>query len=311
MAENKVQKDIDIDLKLLENFLYDENIDVIEENDLTCFNNACSIYPYTNEYLRLYYDKNLNDKKVLSVTSSADHILHAALAGASSITGFDINRLCKYYASLKIAMIKKYNLEDFLDKISIVMLMDHYTTYDSTLTHEDFIKNINNIIFEVHKYLNEDVILFWEKVVEIVKQKKRVENLFMDTSYNDFEFNNAWTEKENFNKLKYNLSNCEINFIDSNVNTVREKTNEKFDVIYLSNIIGRIYDKEEKKTIELLSYLRKILNNNGVIYDYDWCDSCFKTKSKAISRQYIVDCLDIKPGGAYVYKFTKRKKVIF
>ncbi len=309
MTENKVQKDIDIDLKLLENFLCGEGSDVIEENDLTNFDNACRIFAYTNEYLRLYYDRELNDKKVLSVTSGGDHILHAALAGAPNITGFDINRLCKYYVALKIAMIKKYNLEDFLDKIDIVMLMDYHSLYFSSFERKGFIKNMNNIISEVHKYLNEDVILFWEKVIDIVKQKEQVEDLFVNYSHNDFECNNAWTDKENFSKLKYNLSSCEIKFIDSNVNTVREKTSEKFDVIYLSNIIGRIYDEEKPKTIELLSYLRKTLNNNGVIYDYDWHDASFKSKNKVITRQYKVDWLEIEADGAYVYKFTKKKRL--
>ncbi len=306
MTENKIQKDIDIDLKLLENFICGESIDVVEENNLTSFNNACGIYTYTNECLRLYYDKDLNNKNILSVTSGGDHILHAALAGAPSITGFDINRLCKYYVALKIAMVKKYNLEDFLDKLNKIVLIDDYTLYNSTSKRNDFINNMNNIISEVHKYLDEDVILFWEKVVDIVKQTMQVEGLFISNYYKS---NNAWADKENFSKLKYNLSSCEIKFIDSNVNTVHEKTDEKFDTIYLSNIIGRICNKEKPRIIELLSYLGKILNNNGVIYDYDWYDYPFKSKKIAIIKQYKVDHFYIADDDAYVYKFIKRKKL--
>ena len=70
------------------------------------------IYPFTNENLFEYYNKNLENKRVISVTSSGDHILHAALGGAKEIIGFDINRFCKYYCALKIALIKTYNINE-------------------------------------------------------------------------------------------------------------------------------------------------------------------------------------------------------
>ena len=83
-------------------------------NDITRFESADEIYACTNEELFLY--PNDETKKVLSVTSGGDHILNAILNGATDICSFDINRFCKYYSDLKIAMIKKYPKEEFYTK---------------------------------------------------------------------------------------------------------------------------------------------------------------------------------------------------
>lgn len=84
---------INDDIILLRKFI--ENLEKsqrLEKNDLTIYSSGDNIFPWTNEALREYYEKDLSDKKVLTVTSSGDHILHAALGGAKQITGFDINR---------------------------------------------------------------------------------------------------------------------------------------------------------------------------------------------------------------------------
>ena len=127
--------DIKTDLSLLKLFVKNKEPQILEHNDLTKFESGDLVYAWTTEYLSLYYEKNLIGKKVLSVTSSGDHILHSVLSGATDVTGFDINRFCKYYSALKIAMIKKYEYEEFFEKIRYFALFSKYSWRSHSYFH--------------------------------------------------------------------------------------------------------------------------------------------------------------------------------
>lgn len=228
------------------------------------YGNADVLYAWSNEPLREYYDVNMNDKKVLSVTSSGDHILHAAFAGSYDITGFDINRFCKYYSALKIAMIKKYNFEDFIEIFE--------TT--SFCYHSHFYKKIRLILNDVSKYLSDDEISFWSKFIELQNEYYEISlfpNFFDGCSF----YNNVYCTLDSYKKLKDNLQNCRITYIDCNASNLYNKISEKYDLIYLSNILGKVPWTRMQQIISLINSLKDILNINGKIYDYaffnnDW-----------------------------------------
>lgn len=96
------------DIEFLENILLNDKKDIKD-------NYFDHIYPFTNENISAYY-KNIDfeNKEVLTVVGSGDHILNAFLDGAKSVDAFDINPLAKHYTELKIAAIKTFDLKDYI-----------------------------------------------------------------------------------------------------------------------------------------------------------------------------------------------------
>lgn len=292
---------IDVDINLLRQYLHCEKISGVEKNNITSFKVIQQGYLSTNEKLDLYYAKKLESKRVLSVTSSGDHILHAVLGGAKDITGFDINRVAKYFSALKIAMVKRYDHDEFVKKINYI--------YFDGLTLKGLKEQIyfDNILKDVSNYLSMDENVFWHEFINILKDNKNGSpRLFYDCgSYYALEEHNAWASINSYLKLKENLQNCNITYIDSNVNNLVNKTDGKFDLIYLSNILGRMSDVRIGKEVKLLIYLRKLLNKNGVIYDYDWYPNLF-SKSARLKLFYDVEHEILEYGYAYVYKYIRK-----
>ena len=171
-----IMSKINNDIRLLEDFLIYNDIKdtslIDEENKLSNFQIAGKVYPFTNEYLKDYYEKDLIGKKVLSVTSSADHILHAIYAGANSVTAFDINRFCKYFSALKIAMLKKYDYNDFIKNINNFIAINPHINYEKNI--DDFKKTLN----DVSKNLTNNELDFFRKFIVIFDSKKASTSLF-------------------------------------------------------------------------------------------------------------------------------------
>lgn len=277
----------------------------VEPNKLTDYSSGDLIYPFTNENLFEYYNKILENKKVLSVISSGDHILHAVLAGAKEIVGFDINRFCKYYCALKIAMIKTYDIHEF-----------------ESLIHE-FVCGSNKIevtikiLKDVQKYLLKQEISFWNIYLKILNDKKYFD-LF--TSDGALLYNNDYLDidYDTYKPLQEKLFDSNIRYIDCGINKITQ-LNEKFDVIYLSNILALINNSEFN--CNFLNELSKILNKNGIIYDYcfekmDWHYN-YENVYNPESIKYIDDILSSYEievneyesciySDAKVYKYIKR-----
>ena len=172
------------DIFLLGAFIYKEKTDMIFHSN-TNFGNADYIYPWTNENLSDYYEKKLSGKRVLSVTSSGDHLLHAVLGGSKDIVAFDINHFAKYYAALKIALIKKYDYDDFFDYIECLICECPFL----------FI----NIINDVKEYLTTDEYLFWKEYIDIISSKKyllcnpkTLFNIIADKTFNAYYDRNTY-----------------------------------------------------------------------------------------------------------------------
>lgn len=251
------------------------------KNSLTLFSSGEDVYSWTNEPLKEYYDKDATDKKVLAVTSSGDHILHAALAGSKDITGFDINRFSKYYAALKIAMIKTYTHEDFIKIFGnkddrFLYLMGMIKTSSANVSNK-LLSIYNDVCF----CLDEDKKEFWEEYFKLYEKKKVP---ILKYLHKEHHTNNAYCSKEEYEKLRKSLLDCNIKFIDSNIDALHDKTKEKFDLMYISNIIGSTILQDPEVVFAIIRALQKNLNKNGVIYDYsfaneDWKDELFSKET--------------------------------
>lgn len=270
------------DIKLLKSFLLDDYLN-LESSNLTSFECGDFIYPWTNENLKESYEKDLVGKKVLNVTSSGDHILHSLLSGAADIYSFDINHFCKYYAALKIAMIKKYSKEEFFNKM--INWTECFTVYQNEdNTGQELLQNI---LCDVSLYLSLDERRFWTYFIKFSKKFKYNDGLFVNSYYSEHII--SYLIDENYYKLKDILvkGDYRINYLDSDICNLTNNVKDSFDYIHLSNIIGRINENMDK--IKILISLKNILNKDGIICDYDF------NSNKKYELEYILKCFyDVK-----------------
>lgn len=234
MKNNKFKTSLDI---CKANFL----ISINENNDIG------AIYAWTNEKINLYYNYlDLTEKKALCITSSADHILHAVLAGSTYIDAIDKNKLAKYYASLKIALIKRYNFNEFTKKFYKLYLRS----------------DIN--LDELKEYLTKNEIQFWKK---IFKNSNYTRIYKLDGYYTPVIQNCVYFNENTYNKLRYNLKKTKINFFDLDITkkNIGKILNNKYSAIYASNVYDFIKENKQNTYFE---NCYKLLENNGVLYNY-------------------------------------------
>lgn len=220
---------------------------------ITRFSNMGKVYSWTNEEFQMYPIDNLNDKKVLTITSSGDHALDAILKGAKNIDSIDINVFCKYYSALKIAMIKKYDYRKFYE------MLKSFTSDDIDLCRM-------KILDEVSIFLTEREIDFWSKYSEF--KEKSYRNIFY---YQPFDSRlNSYGCEEKYNSLKEKLDDVIINYYDGDIIYSTDiLKNKSYDCIYLSNILERIESEwKDEDRIAVLMKLKKLLNNDALIYNY-------------------------------------------
>lgn len=237
---------------------------LLDKSLITSFTSLEPSYMWTNEKMSLYPKDNYKGKNVLTVTSSADHILSAVLNGADNIDAFDINLYSKYISALKIAMIRKYDYDGFSNFIN---------SFNKTGRFDLNCKK-TNFIYEVEKYLTKDEMNFWVCYQRLIFQKKIN---FDDIIYLSGDFrNNLYYERKIYEDLKEKLKNVNINYFDSDISDIKKHTNKTYDVIFLSNILEYVIPSNTKVSIDrynkLIKTLDSILNIGGVLYGYIFSD---------------------------------------
>lgn len=189
------------------------------------FSKYSQIYSFTTENIDWCYQKfDFNNKSVLAVTASWDHIINAYLLWANNVTWFDINVLAKYWSELKIEAIKFFSYEEFLD--FFMRWKENVLSYNSYLKFRSLLSFNSRVFFDLlYKYYSYD------------GQKIRESALF-NNLYDIPEvkvINNYYLRNEiNYNLAKSILTNSKPAYI---VNTIENLFfNKKFDLIFLSNI---------------------------------------------------------------------------
>ena len=241
-----------------------KDVRLLDKSLITSFTSLEPSYMWTNEKMSLYPKDNYKGKNVLTVTSSADHILSAVLNGADNIDAFDINLYSKYISALKIAMIRKYDYECFSNFIN---------SFNKTGRFDLNCKK-TNFIYEVEKYLTKDEMNFWICYQRLIFQKKIN---FDDIIYLSGDFrNNLYYERKIYEDLKEKLKNVNINYFDSDISDIKKHINKTYDVIFLSNILEYVIPSNTKVSVdrynELIKTLDSILNIGGILYGYIFSD---------------------------------------
>lgn len=212
-----------------------------------------NIYLFTTENIAGYMDDiDLNNKKIITVTGSSDHIINAILKGCIDITTFDINPLTKYYMDLKLSAFKNLSYEEFLD----------FLLYDTSKSFDyETIKKLD---------MNNQSKSFW--INELIKNnydglKMKKSGLF-NLKYFNFQNKidcNLYLNKENYDIIKSRLELVKIKFIESNLIDLELK--ENYDYMFLSNIsdyINTFYEKDY--LINYKNLISKFLKRVKTIY---------------------------------------------
>lgn len=231
-----------------------------------------SIYPFTTENIKGYLDLlHIENKDILTVGASGDHILNLLLKSPKSIDYFDINPFTPYYVDLKISASKQLSLKDFF-----YFFKDNDTSDNKELSIELFNK--------FSDILNEESKIFWESLYKIFTPNYiRNSKLFSKDQYKlDIlkNLNNYFIE-ENYLKLS-NIKKQKHQFYESDIKFLDNKLDKSYDVILLSNIAQYLSSLEEFKKI--IYGLDEHLNDGGLIlicylYDINSMTKYFNTKT--------------------------------
>ena len=211
-----------------------------------------SIYPFTTENIAGYmYDLDLKNKRIITVTGSADHIINAIVRGATNITTFDINPLTKYYMDLKLAGLRDLSYEDFL---------------------QIFLYNGKDIDY---RFIDESEMpdnskKFWMQ--QLLLYKNDWNKLKQSTLFNRKYFNpnsklwqNLYLEKSNYKIAQQMIDSTKITF--SNMSLENLDLKEEIDYMFLSNIsdyLNLMYNSNNLENYREL--LLEFLNNVQQIY---------------------------------------------
>lgn len=234
-----------------------EAIDYIMASSKLKFSNRSFIYTFTNECIKDYLNFfELKSKEILTVTGSGDHILNMLL-DVDSIDTFDINLYAYYFYILKSYALITLELDEYLDFFLDKEIGYNKKTFDKIKQNWQDDINIRDFFDYVFKNY-------------YVKHT----TLFTNNKYQDrekFIKNNTYLEEENYYRLKNNLLNKKVNFINSNLTKLNLE--KQYDYIFISNItdyLNNMFNNDPLKSYKKFLYKSIIpyLKENGKLVSY-------------------------------------------
>ena len=299
---------LDIDI---ENALSILGVNVSLNTDFNRMSEYSRIYKNTTEnvreYMRCFTSPN---SSALIPTASGDQVVESILNGFSFITCFDINRLAKYYVSLKLCAIEYLSKEDYIK----FMYKDGFNT---------------DIFNSIKKYLDSDVRSFWEDLYK--KASGRRIDFFMfrcfssnNGLYNGNSFNlycaNNYSSlliDDNYNKIKEMLSNVNIHYIDSDFIFLSSVLSSKYDFINLSNIYQYFhFDIFSRNDRCFTDEVKKIISNNleengNILISYTYrsgFDDLVNNKHKSIFYAKVLNFINSSILLRKIYELSSNNK---
>ena len=231
-------------------FFDDENYSVAlqqlffgNEPEIAAMNHAFdSAYLFSNENLaELFSNMDVKDKSVATVGSSGDQLLNLLYYGAKDVTVVDRSLFFEQFIELKMAAIKNFSYEEFLD----FMFKERYTDakFYSKLSHS----------------LNKKSQVFWDIIFsnDADGMRNTIYKIFQHFSFNKAGSTGSefYCSEEAFNRLKDILKNDDykISYITSDFVDFPERLEKnKYDLVMLSNIVDHFSNSNS-------SYFTKIL----------------------------------------------------
>lgn len=272
------------------------------------FNYVDSVYLFTNENIPVILENSNLNGKLLTVTASLDQALNAILYGVNDITMFDINKIAKFFAELKISAIKFLSYEDFLKLYNLKPgIRGKFKT--------TFSQNINSRLVEkVCKEMDYYYALFFEELFNLDFFNKSNRGYYYSFISNPNY--NLYLKKDKFYELKNILQDINFNeYIDCNLFDIKKHIkNKHFSTILLSNITSYFDEEEFEKFDNLLKELNKNLTHDGVIQiGYGDVNKSIVRGSNPIDREFVLKYKDnikeIKTSNEIItYYYKQRRK---
>lgn len=236
------------------------------------------LYMFTTENIKGIINKiDLNNKKILTVCSSSDHLFNFLLEGSSTVETFDVNIFTEYFFYLKRATIINLTYNEFLE-----FFFPKYKNKKKV-----FSKDTYNLI---KKDIPEGrVRYFWDELFTNYSSSKLYNSsLFIKNkpSLKTIIYCNKYLNNEsNYNSLKKILINYnKLNFYNINIFNDVPKLDSKVDFIYLSNIFDYLIAKNKIEYLNKIKDLVLKFSNNlkdtgmiGVCYLYCYLDGYWYT----------------------------------
>ena len=246
-------------------------INYLEDHNEEKFDYWNHLYSFSTENLSGYFNEELfKDKKVLLTGSSADQLLVAQLYGVKKITNYDLNPYVKYLYELKLAAIKALDRDSYL---AFFCLEENFNLDVFSLKTYSLIR----------KYLVGETLDFWDSLfIKYDSFDIRNELFFVS---DELESRDKYLEylpylnKDNYNKLKKKTDYVDIEFIETNVLDLGKCLNDKYDLIYFSNIFSRI----EIMDFYNKGYIRNLYNFMLEILEYT-------TEEGIVLLNYLYNC---------------------
>lgn len=217
------------------------------------------IYPFTTENIAGYIPKfKLKNTKLLTVGSSCDQAINAALYGCRDITILDICPFTKEYFYLKSAAIQEFDKKSFenffFGRNPRFKLLENKKALNPSAFAE---------LEQTLKCLDEESYELWSKLLSTKGTTTIRSELFSSDERNPVllkRINPYLRSEENYLKTREALKNTKVTFITGDIMSEELLESETYDNIFLSNIPCN-YSLE--KTNKLVTRTIPNLRENG------------------------------------------------
>lgn len=229
---------------------------ILASSKLT-FQDRSFIYTFTNENVKEYLKNcSLQDKDILTVVGSGDHILNMLLS-TTYLDAFDINLYAYYFYVLKKYALAALELDEYLE-----FFLDKEVSYN--------LKVFNKIKQSWHDEL--EIKEFFDELFKHPYLKHT--SLFVNNKWTDREkliSQNEYLEEQNYYQLKKTILEKSVHFIHSNLTKI--ELNQSYDFIFISNItdyLNNMFQKTPLRSYKKMLYQRIIpyLKENGQLISY-------------------------------------------
>ena len=226
------------------------------------------IYRTTNEQINKYQDFLKNRENILSIIASGNQILNTIYEGTKNITGFDISTFPRYYLELQIAALNIFGLKDYINFI--------YGDIDD----EEF----DDMYYTINPILEKESREFWDGLLNFFDFSEiTASTLFSNeivSPRNVIEKNIYLQSEENYQKLKNNIQQVNLEYITGDIFSLTKKLDTEYDFINLSSII---YYNDLNKYKEMLETIPLMDNGEALTYLY-------KIKSFSQKQDFFPNC---------------------
>lgn len=218
------------------------------------FHEESFIYMKTNERIQDYINYLLNKRHILSVIGSGDQILNTAITSPQVIDCFDISVYPEYFINLKLAAIKTLSKEEYLDMF-----------FESALTTKD--EYYDDLYFDkIRSELPKKYQEFWNSLLNHTDWYEITNSSLFSSEVVTRDYakkQNLYLSDAVYNTLKDKIAKIKFNFYVGNILDIYKAFNQKYDLIFLSNILAYV-DKLEYRN--MLDYFN--LSEDGYILTY-------------------------------------------